>query len=274
MAFKQNKKSHNKKKYNNNNNNSNTNTSKFLYQRQENRKKQLKSEEDLWESVSDSESQDENQNKNLNENFDESNEEKENSEQDNEEISERSDSDSENIIYKNEIEEEEKMKKLNSEKFLKNIKLNDEEKEKINSLFLDSIENCRDLKKKIDYTTEFVKNPNNETKFGLSFLDSKNGLMIMYESYLMIYSMMKLSGVNVEKNLLEKNFNFNTDKNLLKSLISSRTFLEKIKTIDIKLKSQIERFMKLSDQDADENNEESIPENDDEEVNAIAMRVI
>ena len=139
--------------------------------------------------------------------------------------------------------------------------------------FLDSIENCKDLKKKIEFTNEYIKNPNNETKFGLSFLDSKNGLMIMYETYLMLYSMMKLSGIKIEKNLIGSDFNFNNDKNVLKNLITNRTFLEKIKSIDIKLKSQIDRFTKLSEQENENKENEDEENKGEDEENVTAMRV-
>jgi len=272
MTFKY--KSNSKNKHKKSSKGSSAAPAKFLYQRQENRKKQIKDEEDLWESVSESEDDQESE-----ESF--NNQEKaENSvsaarEEEEDNSNENSDSDSENEIFKS--DNEENLLNLNSDeninKNMDQIKISNEEKEKINALFLDSIENCRDVKKKIDFTTDFIKNPNNETKFGLSFLDSKNGLMIMYESYMLLYSMMKLSGVKIEKNLAVKEFDFNKDQNVLKNLITCRTFLEKIKSIDIKLKSQVDRFMKLSEQDADdENNFEG--ENEDEEANAVAMRVI
>jgi hypothetical protein len=262
MTFKKNK--GNSKRNSNSNKKSGAAPSKFLYQRQENRKKQIKNEEELWESVSDSEENQEVESQDA--------EEVLNSGSAEEEYSEHSDSNSENEIYKDDTEEN--LLNLNSDN-LENIKITDEEKEKINNLFLDSIENCKDLKKKIEYTNDFIKNPINETKFGLSFLDSKNGLMIMYETYMLLYSMMKMSGVKIETNLIRKEFDFNADKNVLKNLVTCRTFLEKIKTIDIKLKSQVERFMKLSDQDADNDNQEEVKgEEDDEEANAASMRVI
>lgn len=262
MTFKRNK-SNQKRKFTQNNK-ANSASTKFLYERQENRKKQIKNEEELWQSVSDSE---ENQN-GESPNEEESLVSGSDNEQEN---SENSDSNSENEIYKD--DQEENLLNLNSDN-LEKIKISDEEKEKINNLFLDSIENCRDLKKKIDYTNDFIKNPTNETKFGLSFLDSKNGLMIMYETYMLMYAMMKMSGIKIERNLIAKEFDFNSEKNVLKNLICCRTFLEKIKTIDIKLKSQVDRFMKLSEQDIDKDNEDETKAEDDEEANAAAMRVI
>jgi len=257
MKFKNNK-SNSKKKFRQSKGEQASN--KFLYQRQENRKKQIKEEEELWQSVSES---DENQENEQSENTEvEENEEKENSE--------HSDSDSEKEIYK---EDEENCLNLNSDN-LADINLTLEEKEKINSMFLESIENCNDLKKKIDYTCDFIKNPNNETKFGLSFLDSKNGLMIMYETYMLLYSMMKYSGINIDKNLIGNNFDYLKEKNIFKNLITCRTFLEKIKSIDIKLKTQIDRFMKLSEQETEENQQTANgDENEEEEINATAMRV-
>lgn len=267
MTFKK-KKSNSKSKHNSQSKKDGSAPTKFLYQRQENRKKQIKNEEELWESVSDSEENQEGESLNADEvqNSGSALEEQE-------EYSQNSDSNSENEIYKNENEEEENLLNLNSDN-LENIKISNEEKEKINGLFLESIESCKDLKKKIDYTSDFIKNPSNETKFGLSFLDSKNGIMIMYETYMLLYSMMKMSGVKIESNLLKKEFDFNNDKNVLKNLITCRTFLEKIKSIDIKLKSQVERFMKLSEQDADNENNEDEAENEDQEINETSMRVI
>ena len=180
-----------------------------------------------------------------------------------------SDSDSEGEIYK---EKEENLEK-NSQTDLNEINLTEEDKEKINTIYLESIENCKDLKKKIEMTKNFIKAEKNETEFGLSYLDSKNGMMIMYETYLILYSMMKFGGVNMGKNLNKKDFDFNNDENIMKNLITCRTFLEKIKNIDFKLKNQIDRFIKFSEQENDEDNNRQKINMDNEEENEIASRV-
>lgn len=287
MRFKNNKSNNNRRSFSNNKKHGvETASKKFLYQKQENRKRNLKSEEELYSSQSDQDNHilnNDQKDKDISEGYESeeniannnretgSSEGEKSDEVEESEASEHSDSDSEDIIYKEDNEDDIADSKINSRE---EVKLSLDEKEKINNIFLEQIENCKDLKKKIEYATTFIKNENNETKFGLSFLDSKNGLMIMYETYLILYTMMRSSGIKIENKL-----DFNEDDNLMKNLISCRTFLEKIKTIDMKLKSQIERFMKLSEQhDNDEDETAKQDENDkekdeEEEENATAMRV-
>jgi hypothetical protein len=283
-------------------NKGNNKPQKFLYERQQQRQKIRKTEEEFigqfsdqdhdneeqensqnsknWISQDDSENESENKNKNsknkktknkkTNENSNE-----ENSQSKNESESEsHSDSDSEGDLYKeNNDDENFSENSENKKKFLNdiNITLTEEDKEKINTIYLESIENCKDLKKKIEMTKDFIKAEKNETEFGLSYLDSKNGMMIMYETYLILYSMMKFSGINLGKNLNKKDFDFNNDNNIMKNLITCRTFLEKIKNIDFKLRNQIERFIKLSEDH--ENNEYNNNKNNNEEENEINSRV-
>jgi hypothetical protein len=260
---------------------------KFLYERQQQRQKNRKTEEEFVNQFSDQDDDEENSqnSKNWISQDDSENSKHENAKKKNQSESEdsqsesesHSDSDSEIEIYKEKDEDENsENKKIN----LNEINLTEEDKEKINTIYLESIENCKDLKKKIEMTKDFIKAEKNETEFGLSYLDSKNGMMIMYETYLILYSMMKFSGINLGKNLNKKDFDFNNDNNIIKNLITCRTFLEKIKNIDFKLRNQIERFIKLSEEHENEDytksnnkyNKNNKNENNEEE-NDIASRV-
>lgn len=89
------------------------------------------------------------------------------------------------------------------------------------------------------------------TKEGLSFLDTKNQLLVAYLTYLSYYVLLKTHGVAV------------TDHPVIERLVEVRLLLEKLKPIDDRLRLQINRLLQLAHEksvkDADAGDEEFAP---------------
>ncbi|CBZ55494.1 hypothetical protein NCLIV_059190 [Neospora caninum Liverpool] len=86
---------------------------------------------------------------------------------------------------------------------------------------------------------------------GLSFLDTKNQLLVAYLTYLSYYVLLKTHGVAV------------TDHPVIERLVEVRLLLEKLKPIDDRLRLQINRLLQLAHEksvkDADAGDEEFAP---------------
>lgn len=160
---------------------------------------------------------------------------KENNDNESIEESEHSDSDSEAEIYKeNEKEEKEVDKEI---EVVDGAEISKDDKKEFNNYLNGIRSNVDDINKKMTGLIESFKSEKAETKYGLSYLDAKNNLMIMYLTNLISYSLLKVNGNSVNKH------------SLIKKLILEKTILEKSKVIDLKLKPQIDRLIKLSDKD-------------------------
>ncbi|EPT25621.1 Sas10 C-terminal domain-containing protein [Toxoplasma gondii TgCatPRC2] len=72
------------------------------------------------------------------------------------------------------------------------------------------------------------------TKEGLSFLDTKNQLLVAYLTYLSYYVLLKTHGIPV------------TDHPVIERLVEVRLLLEKLKPIDDRLRLQINRLLQLA----------------------------
>lgn len=182
-------------------------------------------------------------------NFEES-EMEENEENQDEEVEsqEESDDDSENIIYR---KDEEVKVSTNDEDIDEDASKDDK------ASFNSHINNIRSgidtLNTKLSGLLTSFKSNKAETKYGISYLDTKNNMMLLYLSNLIFYSLSKASGDRIE------------DNSVVKKLIYLKTLLEKSKVIDLKLKSQIDRLVKISEKEA--NGETTTSSNNLEEQN-------
>ena len=195
----------------------------------------------------------------LNEEFEEdSNEEEneENSEDGNEEESliESADDDSEAEIYHKENIEKENTEAENLEDF----KPTGEEIKEFNSNMNTLHTAFEELNKKVNGLLINIKTPGKaEMKYGISYLDGKSNIMLSYLINLIFYSLNKTSGKSIKNH------------ELLKKLVYCKTILERSKVIDLKLKSQIERLLKLGEKDLKEfeENKETRVKSDQNENN-------
>jgi len=98
-----------------------------------------------------------------------------------------------------------------------------------------------DVNKKLSSLLTSFKNPDKgEMKYGISYLEGKNNLMLIYLTNIAFYSLLKSNGKLVDGHPVIKN------------LIYLKTLMEKTKIIDMKLKSQIERLLKLGEKEISE----------------------
>ena len=200
--------------------------------------------EDISNEEEENEEDESEQNNSNNKSLNEEEDEKSNSNSD-------SDSNSEADILNNLTQLE--IQEQNEEK-LKNYNPTNEEKQKFTEVLKSMKSNIEDISSKLENvvknfndnitTTKSVtdKLTKTEMKYGLSYLDSKNNLLLTYLTNLVFYSLLKLTpGKSIDKHPL------------IKKLIIIKTILERSKVIDLKLKSQIDRLLKLAEKDIDEN---------------------
>ncbi|KAH8740319.1 conserved eukaryotic nuclear protein [Cryptosporidium ryanae] len=97
----------------------------------------------------------------------------------------------------------------------------------------------KEVKERVQVLLDFVKTGEGNslvTEKGLDYLDSKNTLLIMYIGYLCYYLMLKVSpGVDIKNHPI------------LIRLVTLRTMMEKLKSLDVKLQPQIDRMVKLAE---------------------------
>jgi U3 small nucleolar ribonucleoprotein protein LCP5 len=159
------------------------------------------------------------------------------------------DNDSEAEIYKSDEEEEPKYQENDVEDDY--IPSNEEINEFTNILngIRSSVD---DANKKINSVlTNFSQPDKAEIKYGISYLDSKNNMMLIYISNYILYFLKKINGDSIDKSPI------------LKQLIYLKTYLERSKIIDLKLKTQIDKLIKLGEKNLDDktNNNSSYDEN-------------
>ena len=152
---------------------------------------------------------------------------------------EGSGSDSEAGLYE---QEEEVFEKNESE--LDNYNPNESDKK----LFVSNLNNIRvnvdEVTQKMkSVLSNFSQSDKAEIKYGISYLDSKNYFMLVYLTNLLTYSLFKCTGKEASKI---------NNHAIIKQMIYIKTILEKTKVIDLKLKTQIDRLLKLGEKSLDE----------------------
>ncbi|KAK6587915.1 hypothetical protein RS030_81432 [Cryptosporidium xiaoi] len=140
-----------------------------------------------------------------------------------------------NDLEKNSLESE----TLNDQ----SIELKQDELTSIRSELGPLIESMKDkvkeVKERVQILLDFVNTSEGNslvTEKGLDYLDSKNTLLLMYIGYLCYYLVLKVSpGVDIKSHPI------------LLRLVTLRTMIEKLKSIDVKLQPQIDRMIKLAE---------------------------
>jgi hypothetical protein len=115
-----------------------------------------------------------------------------------------------------------------------------EDKLKFTSYFTSMRGSIDEVNKKLASVIDTFKSSDKaEMKYGISYYDAKNNLMILYLSQLTYYFTLKSSGKKVDNH------------QMIKNLIYLKTLMEKTKIIDLKLKTQIDKLIKLADKEED-----------------------
>jgi U3 small nucleolar ribonucleoprotein protein LCP5 len=163
-----------------------------------------------------------------------------------------SNSDSEADLYKQqyntfEPDEESEREKYNPSE--------SEKKEFVSSLNTIRV-NAEEINQKMNSVlTNFSQSEKAEIKYGISYLDAKNYFMLVYLTDLLTYSLFKCSGESTKKI---------KSHSVIQQMIYIKTILEKTKVIDLKLKSQIDRLLKLGEKSLEETNQINSVEDLDE----------
>lgn len=203
---------------------------KFLNKKQ---KMHYEDDEDLSESENDYNQDDEE----LSSDQDKENESNTDSQQiQNDESSGSSDEDSEQILFSNAKEQDNELNGQKEED--ENYNVTKEDKDSFNELISKLRSSVGEVNNKMSTLITNLKSEKAEIKYGVSYLDAKNNMMLIYLLNIVLYSLNKSQG--------------NYDEKVIKNLIYLKTILEKSKVIDLKLKSQIERLIKLSEKSEDD----------------------
>ncbi|KAJ1612007.1 nuclear protein [Cryptosporidium canis] len=106
-------------------------------------------------------------------------------------------------------------------------------------LLADMKEKVAEVKERMQVLLDLVKTKEGKglvTKKGIEYLDSKNNLLLMYIGYLCYYMMLKTSpNVNIKEHPI------------LLRLVTLRTMMEKLKPVDVRVQSQVDRILELAD---------------------------
>lgn len=165
------------------------------------------------------------------------NSQEEDADSDQDDDEDHSDSDSEAIIYENAEKNEEAAD--NNDEEAKEI--TEDDKTLYKNTLLSICSNLDEFDKKNSVILKNFKENKIEIKYGLSYMEAKQHIFIIYLEYLMYYDMLKLQGESIKNHPI------------LKKLIFYRNLLERMKVVDLKLKPQIDRLLKLSEQDENQN---------------------
>jgi hypothetical protein len=92
-----------------------------------------------------------------------------------------------------------------------------------------------EVNKKLSFLDTNLDTEKADMKCGISYLDAKNHMMLVYLTNLTMFSMMKTSGRDIDKS------------EITKKLVYLKTLLEKTKVIDLRLKSQIDKIIRISE---------------------------
>jgi len=168
------------------------------------------------------------------------------------------DTDSEAEIYKNNEEKENKIiSKIDNQDFIPT----QENKDEFVYLLKNIRSNLDEVSKKMNSVlTNFSQPDKAEIKYGISYLDSKNNFLLIYLTDLILYSILKSSGKIINNHPI------------IKRMIYVKTILEKTKVIDLKLKTQIDRLLKLGEKSLDEKDNKQTAEDLDE--TALRPRIL
>ena len=166
------------------------------------------------------------------------------------------DSDSEAEIYKNNEEEE----KVDNNKIVDDFTPCKDDKEEFTSLLKNIRTNVDEVSKKMNSVlTNFSQTDKAEIKYGVSYLDSKNNFLLIYLTDLVLYSLLKANGKLINNHPIIRRMTF------------MKTILEKTKVIDLKLKTQIDRLLKLGEKSLDEKEN---TKTDDVDETALRPRIL
>jgi hypothetical protein len=157
--------------------------------------------------------------------------------EDNEESEEHSSDDSEAVIYQNGEEETQRETNEVDENITKG------DKDQFNNYLSDIRKNIDELSEKVKLFGDNLESDKAEMGYGISYLDAKNNMMLGYLMELIMYSLMKTTGKDID------------ESETVRQLITTKTILERSKVIDLKMKSQIDRLIKLAEKK--ETNEEA-----------------
>jgi hypothetical protein len=144
---------------------------------------------------------------------------------------EQSSDDSEAIIYENQDNEDNK----NAQDNEVDEKITEEDRDAFNNYLFGLRSNIDEVTKKLTFLNSSLDSDKAEMGYGISYLDAKNNMMLVYLTNLIMYSTMKTAGQDID------------DTDTVKQLIYIKTILERSKVIDLKIKSQIDRLIKLAE---------------------------
>lgn len=81
---------------------------------------------------------------------------------------------------------------------------------------------------------ELHSSPDLVTRDGMSYLDAKHMLLLMYSIHILFYILLKLEGQPVR------------DHPVMQRLVAAKTYLEKLKGVDKRLKHQVEKLLRAA----------------------------
>lgn len=186
----------------------------------------------------------------VDEEFEDDDEEAENSEEESEnnsgEENESEDDDSEAEIYKPQTANENQNLADETDE---NFKPSNEELTEFNMNINNIHSSLEEVNKKMNQLLVNIKTTGKaEMKYGISYLDGKNNIMLTYLTNLIFYSLLKTNGESIKNH------------DAIKKLVYCKTLLERSKVIDLKLKTQIDRLLKLGEKDIKEYEENQTEE--------------
>ncbi|ORX83475.1 hypothetical protein BCR32DRAFT_266946 [Anaeromyces robustus] len=116
----------------------------------------------------------------------------------------------------------------------KDYKIDEKNETKFLSYLKDFKEKIIEVKSKLKPLEKKIEDENFELSKGISFLDVKYNVMLSYIINLSYYFMLKLDGQKIENHPV------------IEQLIKERTILEKMKPLELKLKYQIDKLVKMA----------------------------
>jgi len=116
----------------------------------------------------------------------------------------------------------------------KDFKIDEKDETKFLSYLKDFKEKIVEVKNKLKPLEKKIEDEDFELSKGISFLDVKYNVMLSYIINLSYYFMLKLDGQKIENHPV------------IEQLIKERTILEKMKPLELKLKYQIDKLVKMA----------------------------
>jgi U3 small nucleolar ribonucleoprotein protein LCP5 len=116
----------------------------------------------------------------------------------------------------------------------KDFKIDEKDETKFLSYLKDLKEKIEEVKSKLKPLEKKIEDEDFELSKGISFLDVKYNVMLSYIINLSYYFMLKLNGQKIENHPV------------IEQLIKERTILEKMKPLELKLKYQIDKLVKMA----------------------------